>query len=50
MDNIILDLPYTFICLDDILVSIRTAADHPLHLSTVLRLLQQNGRLINGEK
>jgi transposase InsO family protein len=50
IDRIFFDLPYSFIYLDDLLVTSRSVEDHRRHLREVLRRLQQNGLVVNRDK
>ena len=50
MDQIFKDLPYTYVFLDDILVTSRTKLEHRRHLREVFTLLGASGMAINASK
>lgn len=50
MDNILSDLPFAFVYLDDILVASRSDQMHHEHLRQIFRLLSSNGLIINRAK
>jgi Reverse transcriptase (RNA-dependent DNA polymerase) len=50
MDQIFFVLPCVFVYLDDLMVAIRSIAEHRFHLRQVLQLLQDNGSVVNKEK
>jgi hypothetical protein len=50
MDQILWDLPFTIVYLDDILVASKDLQSHKDHLREVLSRLQQQGLVLNKEK
>ena len=50
MDGILRGVPFAFVYLDDILVASPTEASHADHLRQVLRLLSDNGLVVNRAK
>jgi len=50
MDEILGDLPFCFIYVDDLLVASKDDAEHRRHLETIFRRLQEAGLVINPEK
>ena len=50
MDSVFRDLPFTFVYLDDILISSPDADTHRHHLSTVFARLQAAGLALNADK
>jgi putative transposase len=51
MDKILRRLPYIFVDIfDDILIASANLEEHQQHLRHVLRILQQNGLIINTDK
>ena len=50
MDNILQDIPFAFVYLDDILVASQDSTQHADHLRQVLKLLEVNGLVIRKDK
>jgi hypothetical protein len=50
MDSILNGLPFVFVYLDDILIASPCLESHRSHIAEVLRILQQNGLVINANK
>jgi cleavage and polyadenylation specificity factor subunit 1 len=50
MDSILNGLPFVFVYLDDILIASPCLESHRRHVAEVLRILQENGLLINAGK
>jgi cleavage and polyadenylation specificity factor subunit 1 len=50
MDGILNGLPFVFVYLDDILIASPCEQSHRCHVASVLRILQDNGLLINASK
>ena len=50
MDGILGDIPYAFVYLDDVLIASVSPELHEVHLRSVLRLLAENGLVINRAK
>ena len=50
MDNILHDLPFVFLYLDDILIANSSFPQHLCHLHQLLSILAANGILVNPAK
>ena len=50
MDEILGDIPYYFVYLDDILVASHTKEEHLQHLQQLFEILDQNGLVVNRKK
>lgn len=50
MDDILRDIPFVFVYLDDILVASKSRSEHLGHLRQVFKLLSDNGLVINKAK
>jgi cleavage and polyadenylation specificity factor subunit 1 len=50
MDNMLRDLPFVFVYLDDLLIASKSPSEHEKHLSIVLERLQEHGVTINLQK
>jgi cleavage and polyadenylation specificity factor subunit 1 len=50
MDQVLQDLPFVFVYLDDILVASASPEDHLIHLRSVFERLQQNSLIVSLEK
>lgn len=50
MNSILMDLPYVFVYLDDLLIASNTHQEHLVHLETVFQRLLDNGLAIKPEK
>lgn len=50
MDNVLQDMPFAFVYLDDILIASTSAADHVQHMKQVFTRLRENALIVRMEK